>query len=104
MQNETDEVTEKDIKEVMVGILTRSRNELLAIEDPAGLEKYWYFRYDPKASVAWNTYMFFDCLEMYKRSCRDWETAKNGSCCVVERVRDKYLMPKIKLFLKEIEQ
>lgn len=40
---------------------------------------------------------------LYAHFCEKWEEQKNGRCCVVERVRDKYLMPKIKEFLKAIK-
>lgn len=35
---------------------------------------------------------------MYARSCQRWEEIHNGYVCVVERVRDKYIIPKIKEF------
>jgi hypothetical protein len=94
-------VTESDIGQVITSILHRADEELLAT--PAEeLEKLWYFRWDPSASLEWNTYKFSDALETFKRSCRRWEEHHHGNACVVERVRDKYLMPKIKAFLAEL--
>ena len=55
-------------------------------------------------SKEWNLYKFSDALEMYKSRCRRWEEHHNGSSCVVERVRDKYLMPKIKDFLTKVSE
>ena len=91
------EVKKENIEEVMTGILTRSRQELLATPKEE-LDKYWYFRYDPTKSKEWNLYKFSDALEGFKSRCRTWEEHHNGSCCVVERVRDTYIMPKIKEF------
>lgn len=68
------------------------------------LEEYWFFKWDETKSTEWNTYKFFDLLEIYKGQCRRWEEKHNGIVCVVERVRDKYLMPKIKEFLDLIKK
>lgn len=92
------------IAQVFTGILSQAKAELEAIEDPALLEKFWYYRHDATKPTSWLMYEFYTCLDIYKSKCRDWETMKNGSCCVVERVRDQYLMPKIKQFLKDIEK
>jgi uncharacterized protein YdiU (UPF0061 family) len=91
------DVTEKDIGDVLTGFLARSDAELFALSE-AELASRWYFKHDPELSVAWNLYQFSDCLSAYRASCRRWEEKHNGHCCVVERVRDKYLMPKIKEF------
>lgn len=58
----------------------------------------WYFQWEPERSMTWNIYKFHGCLSLYGGSCRRWEEMHNGHVCVVERVRDKYLMPKIKEF------
>ena len=91
------QITKKDIGEVLTGIVRRADAELLALTE-AELDTRWYFRHEPDHSIAWNIYKFSDALESFKRSCRRWEEHHNGSMCVVERVRDKYLMPKIKEF------
>ena len=67
------------------------------------LEQYFFWKWDDEKSVEWNTYEFYERLSLYNRFCRRWEEHKSGSCCIVERVRDKYLMPKIRHFLSELE-
>lgn len=91
------ELKKEQMEEVLGGILSRSRQELLATPQ-SELDKYWYFKYDPTKSKEWNLYKFSDYLESFKRRCREWEEHHNGSSCVVERVRDTYLMPKVKEF------
>lgn len=94
---------EKEINDVLTGIVRRADDELLALAE-AELLGRWYFTYDPGLSVAWNLYQFSSALEAHKRSCRRWEEHHNGSMCVVERVRDKYLMPKIRAFEDELRK
>jgi len=89
-----------DLKGIFIGILAAEREELKAMADPAGLERYWFFRYDPTASLEWNCYQFHSMLDLYKGKCRRWEEMHNGSQSVVERVRDRYLMPKIREWLE----
>lgn len=94
-------MTSEAIGQVLTSILGRADEELLAT--PAKeLEKLWYFQWNPASSIEWNTYKFSDALEAFKRSCRRWEEHHHGNACVVERVRDKYLMPKIREFLAEL--
>ena len=66
------------------------------------LEKFWFFEMNVDLSDATNLYNFISMLELYKGKCRRWEELHNGNSCVVERVRDKYLMPKIKQYLKNM--
>lgn len=68
------------------------------------LESYWYFKYDTSISVEENMYSFHSMLHLYSTFCRRWEEYHNGSYCVVERVRDTYIMPKIRLFCKNYEK
>lgn len=91
------EITDADIGNVLTGIMRRVEVEYHMMTE-AELERHWYFRFEPKSTLAWNMYQFNSCLTLYGGSCRRWEEIHNGSCCVVERVRDKYLMPKIKEF------
>jgi len=63
------------------------------------LEKSYFFRWDESATTEWNAYQFHVLLKLYGSRCRKWEELHNGYCCVVERVRDKYLLPKIREFL-----
>lgn len=90
------------IRDMLTSIVSRSEAELLATPE-ADLGNRWHFYWDDKASPAWNLYKFSDALESLKRDCRQWETHHHGSCCVVERVRDKYLMPKIKDVLERLK-
>lgn len=91
------EITQDDIGAVLMGMLRRFDDEYQTMSE-ADLEKRWYFRWESGSSVAWNIYQFHGCLTLYASSCRRWEEIHNGYTCVVERVRDKYLMPKIKEF------
>lgn len=92
------EPTAEKIGEVLTSIVERSDSELTALEE-ADLAAQWYWRWEEGRSVEWNTYKFSGMLELHKRRCRRWEEHHNGSCCVVERVRDKYLMPRVREFL-----
>lgn len=95
------ETTKEDIGHVLTNLAKAFEDELIALPE-SELEQHWYFKWDETASIEWNTYKFSDMLEMYKRSCRRWEEQHNGNCCVVERVRDKYLMSKVRDFLAEL--
>lgn len=92
------EPKQEHIIDVLTAITARSDAELMALAE-AELATQWYWRWEEDRSVEWNTYKFTDILEMYKRRCRRWEESHNGSCCVVERVRDKYVMPRVREFL-----
>ena len=96
------EVTTEALETIFTGILQRAQDELAVITDPAELERYWYFKYDKSRSPAVNLYEFNKLLDLYRSQCRRWEELHNGSSCVVERVRDQYLMPKIREFLAEL--
>ena len=96
-------LTEEDFKSVVEGFMKTARDELLALTEEELRTKRWYFKYEPKYSKEWNLYEFASSMELYKSSCRDWETHHNGYVCVVERVRDKYLMPRIKEFYAALE-
>jgi hypothetical protein len=91
-------LTKEVINEVITTIATRFLSDILVLSEDE-LKARWRFKWDCGASVEWNTYKFNGELESYKRVCRQWEEHHNGNGCVVERVRDKYLMPKVKEFL-----
>jgi len=93
--------TEETLKEVMTAMITTSDAKLFACTE-AELPKLFYFNYDSKASQEWNLYQFSSALEPYKQKCRRWEEHYHGSCCVVKRVRDKYVIPQVKIFLKNL--
>jgi hypothetical protein len=92
----------EEVKEVVTLILKKGQEELHN-KTQEQLEEYWFFSYNFAASKESNLYEFGKMLDLYRRSCREWEEQRNGSCCVVERVRDTYLMPKIKQFIKDLE-
>lgn len=92
------EPTQEQIGDVLTAIVRRADEELLAL-DEAALAAQWFWRWEECRSIDWNTYKFSDMLELHKRQCRQWEEHHNGSCCVVERVRDKYVMPRVREFL-----
>lgn len=87
----------KELESAIVDMANRFDRELFALPE-SELAGQWYFKWDDERSIAWNIYQFTDMLDLYKRRCRRWEEHHNGSCCVVERVRDKYLMPRIRAF------
>lgn len=93
--------TKEAIKTVLTSIVAASNNELLLMSEDE-LKYAWYFRWEPQHSVGYNVYQFSGMLEMLKERTRRWEEHHNGSCCVVERVRDKYLMPRVLDFLDEL--
>lgn len=84
--------------EVIASIAERENSELMVLQE-AELAAQWYWRWEKERSVEWNAYAFSDALERYKRRCRRWEERHNGNCCVVERVRDKYVMHRVREFL-----
>lgn len=97
------EVTKEDIGKVITSIASAFDAELYG-KTESELEEYWFFKFDREELLERNIYNFYDMLKLYGNFCRRWEEHHNGSCCVVERVRDKYLMPKIKQFVKDIRQ
>lgn len=92
---------DKAIGEVITSLATGFDNELFALSQD-DLADQWYFKWDDHGGMAWNLYQFSDMLEMHKRRCRRWEEHHNGYECVVERVRDKYLMPRVRTFVVEL--
>jgi len=95
------EVSQKDVVDVIANLAIRSEVELQD-KTKDQLEEYWLFKWDESLPVEWNVYEFVDLLDLYRDKCMWWEEQHNGSCCVVERVRDQYLMPKIKAFIADL--
>lgn len=91
------------IKDVVVSLEKGFSDELFS-KTSEQLEEYWHFKWNDKRSIEANLYEFFDLLGLYERQCTRWEEHHNGICCVVERVRDAYLMPKIKQLASNIKQ
>lgn len=94
----SEEITESDLKAV-IGSLADSFEKELHDTPQDDLDRYWHFKWNDSISIERNVYMFHDMLKLYGTMCRQWEEHHGGSCCVVERVRDKYLMPKIREFI-----
>ncbi len=92
-------ITKEDIKDT-INALAQSFDDELANQSQEDLEKYWHFKWDADASDETNLYNFHDMLDLYSKHCRRWAVRQRGSCCVVEWVRDTYLMPKIQEFLE----
>ena len=95
------EPTKEQIGDVITALVKGADNELLALTETE-VAGQWYWRWEEGRSLEWNTYKFSDALEMHKRRCRRWEEYHNGNCCVVERVRDKYVMPRVREFLAAV--
>lgn len=92
------EPTQEQIGNVLAAIVATADAELMALSaDDIAAE--WYWRWEEDRSIEWNTYKFSHILELHKKRWRRWEERHNGSCCVVERVRDKYVMPRVREFL-----
>jgi hypothetical protein len=98
------DLSEDDFQAVVDGFVEAARKELLSKTQEELVKYCWYFRYDPSKSKEWNLYEFTNCIDLYKESCIKWETHYNGYSAVVGRVRDKYLMPKIKEFYAALEE
>jgi hypothetical protein len=90
------------IEASIFSILKNVTDELNDITDPVDLERYWYYDSEKLKHLTEEArmYEFMQHIDMYRRQCRRWEEIHNGSSSVVERVRDKYLMPKIKEFIE----
>ena len=95
-------ITKKTIKKVCNAIIENDNKELFNKKEKE-LENYWFFEYDKTLSKESNLYEFTKLLSLYKDYCMRWEEHHNGSVCVVERVRDKYLLPKISIFVLILE-
>lgn len=90
-------IRSQDVAAVLNALAERGTAELEAMQSD-DLERYWQFAWEDSASLEWNLYTFHRALGLYGRFCRRWEEMHNSSCCVVERVRDTYLLPKINEF------
>jgi len=92
-------MADKDaLGEVITNLATSLDDALMALSADE-IASEWYWSWDKHRSIEWNIYNFSDMLEMHKRRWRRWEERHNGCCCVVERVRDKHVMPRVREFL-----
>jgi len=99
-----EEVSTELIGTVLNGVLGREYQKLLATEEGDLRKHYWFFKYEKDNSPSWNLYQFSQCFEHYRLRMRRWEEYHNGTRCVVERVRDQYLMPEVNEFVTNITQ
>mgnify|MGYP007027780877 FL=1 len=97
------EITDMDIGQAITGMMQALDDEYAGMTQ-ADLERRWFFRFDHSKSLEANIYAFQDMLRLYAGSCRRWEERHNGGSCVVERVRDTYLKPKIQDFAAEVRR
>lgn len=95
------EIEKEQLCKIMTGIVDRANGQLLGMSQEE-IANEWFWKWDEDQSAEWNTYKFSEILELHKRRWRRWEEHHNGSCCVVERVRDKYVMRRVREFLLEI--
>jgi len=96
-------ITPDDLRKTITG-LSASFDEELFAKSESELEEYWHFKWDETRSIEGNIYEFYDMLELYSSFCRQWEEHQhNGYICVVERVRDKYQMPKIRALIANLK-
>ena len=97
------DITQETMKEALTRIAKGSDSDLFSMtQDEIASE--WYWSWDENRSVEYNTYEFSKILEMHKRRWRRWEEHHNGASLVVERVRDKYVMPRVRDFLSCLAQ
>jgi len=97
------DLSKKDLEDCMNSLVSSFDRELMG-KSKEQLEEYWYFRCDFQETPESNLYEFYDLLSLYGEQIRRWEEKKNGMCCVVERVRDEYLWPKIKQFRSDFQK
>ena len=98
-----EEIPQKDIADRITSMVENFDEELFLCEEEH-LEKYWHFQWNSSQTLEMNTYFFFQCLEQYSKQCKRWEEHTNGHICLIERVREKYILPKINKFLMDIEK
>lgn len=91
-------VTKEEIGKALDGMAKTFTDELLGLSAEE-IAAEWYWSWDEYQNAEWNTYQFSDILELHKRRWSRWEEHHNGHVCVVERVRDKYVMPRVSEFL-----
>lgn len=94
---------EETLDEVLTELANGCDDELFACKQEE-LEGYWHFKWDESRSAEWNVYEFHEMLQLYGNFCRRWEDHHHGYICIVERVRDKYLMPKIKELIEKLKE
>jgi len=92
-------ITTKKLGKTLTALAKSFDEELFSKKETELESEYWHFKFDKSSSLNSNLYQFTQMLDLYRSFCRRWEEKHGGVCCVVERVRDKYLMPKIRQFV-----
>jgi hypothetical protein len=95
-------VNVREIEKAMKGFVEKSEADLLAMSADEIANEWWWTWLEWR-TIEWNTYSFSSTLESHKRRWRKWEEHHHGSCCVVKRVRNKYVMPRIREFLAALD-
>lgn len=85
----------------VMNLIIESQNKELFSKTQEQLEDYWFYNFDNDNTSEIKQYNFYDALKHYEHHCVLWEEHHKGSICIVERVRDKYILPKIRLFLEK---
>lgn len=98
------EIDFKDILSQVTSKIDQDYREEIQVSSEDQIRNKWFFRYEPDLSREQNLYHFFQMMELYNKMVRDWEKMHNGYQLVTERVRDKYLMPRIRDFIKDLEK
>ena len=96
-------ITKEILASTMKTLISNFEEELFS-KTQGQLEENWFFKFDEKLGAERNIYIFYERLKLYGSFVRRWEEHHNGNCCVVERVRDKYLWPKIKQFADDLRK
>jgi hypothetical protein len=81
----------------------RGKSDLFAMSQRELLDSA-PFSFEAGRNEAENLYRFVRDMIGYSSRCRRWEEHHNGSCCVVERVRDTYLRPRMIRFLEDMQR
>lgn len=89
------------VEELLTTLDQRFRDELLNCTQEEMEAKNWFFRFDPKSSLGQSLYEFHKALELLGSQARRWEEHHHGTRCVVERVAQKYLAPRIRQFIAD---
>lgn len=87
-----------ELAKTMISLASSFGKDLLEKSGPE-IAAEWYFKWDETRNIEQNIYEFSDILELHKRRWKKWEEHHNGHVCAVERVRDKYVMPRVREFL-----
>ena len=97
------QVPSNDFEQAILCMAGSLQERLYAMSEE-DLSSSWHFTWEDNLSIEQNAYYFFEALRLHQSRCRRWEEKHNSSCCVVERVRDKYLKPRIGAFMEKLRE